>query len=162
MAADLRELRQGVDIAQYNMSQVASSPELLAPQGPFADDRHLAQNFLARLDDELRYLDIAAERASEATDLIAGQENGPAPVASPAGKPSVRRLAAPRLMTSQGTYSSSTAGTSRHAPHCSASSERWGCIRLAGRRSSPRLAVPPLTCGMSSCRVLRWLRLRWS
>ncbi len=61
MAVDLRELRQGVDIAGYNMAQLVSSAELLTPQGPFADDRNLAQTFLARLDDELRYLDIAAE-----------------------------------------------------------------------------------------------------
>jgi predicted nucleotide-binding protein len=93
MAADLRELRQGVQIAEFNMSQVISSPELLTPQGPFADDRHLAQNFLARLDDDLRYLDIAAERASEATDLLAGQENGRAAAADRAGQPSVRETA---------------------------------------------------------------------
>jgi predicted nucleotide-binding protein len=93
MAADLRELRQGVDIAEYNMSQVISSAGLLTPRGPFADDRKLAQNFLARLDDELRYLDIAAERAAEATDLAAGHEAGPAPAADQAGQPAVRETA---------------------------------------------------------------------
>ena len=94
MAVDLRELRQGVDIAEFNMSQVISSAELLTPHGPFADDRQLAQNFLARLDDELRYLDIAAERAAEATDLVAGPEAGRAPTADQAGQPSDRTAAA--------------------------------------------------------------------
>ena len=89
MAADLRELRQGVDIAEFNMSQVVSSAELLTPQGPFADDRHLAQNFLARLDDELRYLDIAADRASEATDLVSGQEAGRGQAPDHPAEPSV-------------------------------------------------------------------------
>ena len=94
MAADLRELRQGVDIAGFNMSQVVSGDELLTPQGPFADDRQLAQNFLARLDDDLRYLDIAAERASEATDLLSASEAGRAPAAEPAGQPSAGKAAA--------------------------------------------------------------------
>lgn len=84
---DLRELRQSADIAGYNMGQAVSRAELLTPRGPFADDRNLAQNFLARIDDDLRYLDIAAERASEATDLIAGQEDKSAPATSRAGEP---------------------------------------------------------------------------
>lgn len=94
MAADLRELRQGVDIAGFNMSQVVSGDELLTPQGPLADDRQLAQNFLARLDDDLRYLDIAAERAAGATDLMSGQEAGRAPAAEHAGKPSAGKAVA--------------------------------------------------------------------
>ena len=89
MAADLRELRQGADIAGFNMSQVINSAELLTPQGPFADDRHFAQNFLVRLDDELRYLDIAADRAAEATDLVSGREAERAPAADHAAYPSV-------------------------------------------------------------------------
>lgn len=76
MAADLRELRQGVDIAGFNMNQVIGSAELLTGQGPFADDRRLALNYLVRLDDELRYLDIAAQRASEATGLVSVPEAG--------------------------------------------------------------------------------------
>ena len=81
MASDLRELRQSVEIAEHNMSQVVSSAELLAPAGPFADDKNLARNFLARLDDELRYLDVAAERAAQATELPGQLNNGRAPAA---------------------------------------------------------------------------------
>ncbi len=90
MAVDLRELRQGVDIAEYNMRQVISSAGMLTPRGPFADDRNLAQGFLARLDDELRYLGIAAERAAEATDLLSQQEIGSEPAADHAGQPATR------------------------------------------------------------------------
>jgi predicted nucleotide-binding protein len=81
MAADLRELRQGAEIAEYNMTQVVNAAELLVPEGPLADDQRLAGNFLTRLDDELRYLDIAAERATEATDLLAGPERRAVPAA---------------------------------------------------------------------------------
>ena len=38
MAEDLRELRQAVVIAEYNMRQAARD-DLLTPAGPFADDR---------------------------------------------------------------------------------------------------------------------------
>lgn len=97
MAADLRELRQGVDIAEYNMGQVVSNAELLTPAGPFTDDKNLARVFLARLDDELRYLDIAAQRASEGTDLLVRQEDrqqvATAPVASRAGPSPARETA---------------------------------------------------------------------
>lgn len=81
MAADLRELRHGVEIAEYNMGQVVGSTVLLDPAGPFADDRDLAESFLARLDDELRYLGIAAE----ASGLRTGQEDRRVTAADRAG-----------------------------------------------------------------------------
>jgi predicted nucleotide-binding protein len=91
MAADLRELQHGVEIAQYNMAQVTGGTERLTSAGPFADDKNLAENFLARLDDELRYLDIAAERAAEATDLLTRQEDARA---STAGRATMSRARA--------------------------------------------------------------------
>jgi hypothetical protein len=93
MAADLRELRQGVEIAEYNMKQVVNLDEMLAPKGPFADDRNLARNFLARLDDDLRYLDIGVDRVSQATDLLAGPEHRAPPTAVRAGKAAAGALA---------------------------------------------------------------------
>lgn len=90
MVADLRELRHGVEIAGYNMRQAVGSAELLDPTGPFADDRDLAENFLAQLDDELRYLGIAAERAADALGLRAAQEDTRAPAADRAGLQHVR------------------------------------------------------------------------
>ena len=70
MSADLRELREAVEIAADNMGLVVSGPALLTPEGPLADDRDLARSFLARLDDEVFYLGVAADRAAGATDLL--------------------------------------------------------------------------------------------
>jgi predicted nucleotide-binding protein len=89
MAEDLRELRQAVEIAEYNMGQAARD-HLLTPGGPFADDRSLAGNFLALLDDDLRYLDIAADRATGATDLIASRRADPPTADPPAPVPGAR------------------------------------------------------------------------
>ncbi|HEX4094109.1 MAG TPA: CATRA conflict system CASPASE/TPR repeat-associated protein [Trebonia sp.] len=72
-AARLRSLRRGAEIAEHNMRLVVSSDRLLAPEGPFADDRNLAQWFQAQLDDDLAYLAIAEDRASAVT----GPPNGP-------------------------------------------------------------------------------------
>ncbi|HEX4831634.1 MAG TPA: CATRA conflict system CASPASE/TPR repeat-associated protein [Trebonia sp.] len=101
MAADLRELRQGVEIAEHNMSQVISGAALLVPGGPFADDKNLARNFVARIDDELGYLDIAAERAAQAAGLLGepdGADAAPpartAPASGAAGRPGGRGAAA--------------------------------------------------------------------
>jgi predicted nucleotide-binding protein len=85
MAADLRELRHAAEIAEHNMGLVITSADLLAPAGPFADDRNLARNFLVGLDDELRYLDIAAGRADEATNLLARRKTRRPPAAAPSG-----------------------------------------------------------------------------
>jgi predicted nucleotide-binding protein len=86
MAEDLRELRQAVVIAEYNMGQAARD-HVLTLGGPFADDRSLAGNFLAMLDDDLRYLDIAADRATGATDLIASRRPDPGPAATAGARP---------------------------------------------------------------------------
>lgn len=81
IAADLRELRHSVEIAGHNMRQVLGSAVPPDPAGPFADDRDLAENFLATLDDELHYLGVAAERAADASGLRAAPEMGRAPAA---------------------------------------------------------------------------------
>jgi predicted nucleotide-binding protein len=70
-AADLRALRRAAEIGEHNMGLVVSSGGLLAPEGPFADDRNLADWFQAQLDDDLAYLAIAADRAAAATGLAA-------------------------------------------------------------------------------------------
>jgi predicted nucleotide-binding protein len=71
LAADLRALRKSVEIAEHNMGLVISSAGLLAPEGPFADDRNLARWLLARLDDDVSYLAIAADRAAAGAGLPA-------------------------------------------------------------------------------------------
>jgi hypothetical protein len=83
-AADLRELRRSVEIAKHNMELVISSPGLLVPAGPFADDRNLASWFLDRLDDEVSSLGIAADRAAHSADLLAGQLGAEASPRTPA------------------------------------------------------------------------------
>jgi predicted nucleotide-binding protein len=66
-AADLRALRKATEIGEHNMGLVVSSDSLLAPEGPFADDRNLTHWFQTQLDDDLAYLAIAADRASADT-----------------------------------------------------------------------------------------------
>jgi predicted nucleotide-binding protein len=84
MAADLRELRQAVEIAEHNMGRAVGGLPL-SPAGPFADDLGLAGNFLARLDDEVRYLEIAAERATEVTGLLTARAAAGAATGAAAG-----------------------------------------------------------------------------
>jgi len=76
-SADLRELRQAVEIAVHNMGLIVSAPELLTSDGPFADDRYLGLSLRARLDDELFYLGIAAERVTELNDLLSREGQRP-------------------------------------------------------------------------------------
>jgi predicted nucleotide-binding protein len=66
-AARLQSLRRGAEIVEYNMGLVVSSDQLLAPEGPLADDRNLARWFQAQLDDDLAYLAIADDEASAVT-----------------------------------------------------------------------------------------------
>jgi predicted nucleotide-binding protein len=68
-AASLRALRRATEISEYNMALVVSSGSLLAPEGPFADDRNLTHWFQTQLDDDLAYLAIAADRVSADTEL---------------------------------------------------------------------------------------------
>jgi predicted nucleotide-binding protein len=70
-SADLRALRRAAEIGEHNMGLVVSSDGLLAPEGPFADDRNLAHWFQTQLDDDLAYVAIAADRAAAATGLAA-------------------------------------------------------------------------------------------
>jgi predicted nucleotide-binding protein len=67
--ASLRALRRATEIGEHNMGLVVSSDCLLAPEGPFADDRNLTHWLQAQLDDDLAYLAIAADRASADTGL---------------------------------------------------------------------------------------------
>ena len=84
--ADLRTLRRTVEIAADNLGRAFELGGLLAPGTPltvggtpftvggtplaagstlFADDAELARSFLERLDDEIAYLGLAAERAEQ-------------------------------------------------------------------------------------------------
>jgi predicted nucleotide-binding protein len=61
--ADLRDLRQSVEIAAGNLPRAFDLSGLLVPGSAFADDAALAQSMLEALDDEVAYLGRAAERA---------------------------------------------------------------------------------------------------
>lgn len=78
-AADLRALRAAAEIGEHNMGLAVSSDGLLAPEGPFADDRNLARWLQTRLDDDLAYLAIAADRTSAATGRPASRHGADDP-----------------------------------------------------------------------------------
>jgi predicted nucleotide-binding protein len=88
LMADLRELRRAAEVAAHNMRLAIQPPSLLAPAGPLADDRDLATSFLERVDDELWYLDVAAERAADGSAAARSRRAPAAP------KPRVTRAVA--------------------------------------------------------------------
>jgi predicted nucleotide-binding protein len=88
--ADLRSLRQSVEIAEHNMGLVVGSAGLLAPEGPFADDLNLARWLRARLEDSLSYLAIAADLETETGPNATGS---PARTRAPAPTPAAARPA---------------------------------------------------------------------
>ncbi|MFJ7983788.1 CATRA conflict system CASPASE/TPR repeat-associated protein [Streptomyces sp. NPDC096351] len=79
LALSLRELHRTGAIAAANMAETLRDrePAVLAGAGPFADDRQLAAWFLARVDDEAHYLELAASQAEQALALL------PPPAAPP-------------------------------------------------------------------------------
>jgi hypothetical protein len=81
MADELRDLRRTVEIAADNMARALGDE--VEVSGPFADDRDLAQWFLARLDDDSAYLDTATRRAQR---LTARRVRPPAGPERPAGR----------------------------------------------------------------------------
>ncbi|MFD4570924.1 CATRA conflict system CASPASE/TPR repeat-associated protein [Streptomyces sp. NPDC058417] len=64
---DLRALRRTVDIAAENLTRSVDLGELLRPGTAFADDAALARSFGERLDDDLAYLGLAVDGATELT-----------------------------------------------------------------------------------------------
>ncbi|GAA1275749.1 hypothetical protein GCM10009677_31540 [Sphaerisporangium rubeum] len=82
ICADLRELRESVTISVHNMSRVVGTPQLLAA-GPFADDRAMARSFIARLDDQIAYLEIAAHRTDRLEALSRASELAARPFPEP-------------------------------------------------------------------------------
>ncbi|MFB8406304.1 CATRA conflict system CASPASE/TPR repeat-associated protein [Streptomyces sp. NPDC055912] len=72
LAISLRELHRTGTIAAANMAETLRDrePMVLAGAGPFADDRQLADWFLARVDDEAHYLELAASQAEQALALL--------------------------------------------------------------------------------------------
>lgn len=61
--AELRTLRRTVEVAADNLGRSLDLGGLLTPGTVFADDAELARFLLERLDDEIAYLGLAAERA---------------------------------------------------------------------------------------------------
>ncbi|MEU2075518.1 CATRA conflict system CASPASE/TPR repeat-associated protein, partial [Streptomyces sp. NPDC013489] len=72
LAISLRELHRTGAIAAANMAETLRDREamVLAGAGPFADDRQLADWFLARVDDEAHYLELAASQAEQDLALL--------------------------------------------------------------------------------------------
>lgn len=62
-SADLRDMRHTVEIAADNMTRAFDLTGPLSQGGPFADDAALSRSLLERIDDDLRYLGTATERA---------------------------------------------------------------------------------------------------
>jgi len=91
LGADLRDLRQSVEIAAGNLRRAFDLSGLLIPGGAFADDAALADSMLEALDDEVAYLGRAAERAEltrragQDGRRTSAQEEPPA-VSGPAGQ----------------------------------------------------------------------------
>ncbi|WP_329179205.1 CATRA conflict system CASPASE/TPR repeat-associated protein [Streptomyces sp. NBC_01477] len=67
---DLRELRQTVEIAADNLGRALDLDGLLTGASPFAEDADVARALLQRLDDELAYLDISADRAARLAEWV--------------------------------------------------------------------------------------------
>jgi predicted nucleotide-binding protein len=76
--ADLRDLRQTVEIAADNLGRAFDVSGLMAAGTPFADDAGLARYLLEQLDDEVAYLGRSTERAEQVTGNIGGAAHGPA------------------------------------------------------------------------------------
>ncbi|MFB6655668.1 CATRA conflict system CASPASE/TPR repeat-associated protein [Streptomyces microflavus] len=72
LAISLRELHRTGAIAAANMAETLRDrePMVLAGAGPFADDRQLADWFLARVDDEAHYRELASSQAEQALALL--------------------------------------------------------------------------------------------
>ena len=68
--ADLRAMRQTVEIAADNLGRSLDNGRWLVPGGPFADDADLGRWLAQQLDDEASYLAIAAERAGQIPGLL--------------------------------------------------------------------------------------------
>ncbi len=67
---DLRALRRTVEIAADNLGRAFDLSGLREPGTPFADDAELARFLLERLDDEIAYLGLAAEKAERAAQQV--------------------------------------------------------------------------------------------
>lgn len=88
LADSLRELHRTVAITAANMAETLRDRDraVFCEAGPFADDRHLADWLLARVDDEAHYLELTASRADHALALLppAAGPWDPVPAPSPA------------------------------------------------------------------------------
>ncbi|MFE7902699.1 CATRA conflict system CASPASE/TPR repeat-associated protein [Streptomyces sp. NPDC057424] len=95
----LQEMHRTVEIAADNLTRAFDLEGMLTPGGPFADDAALARSFLERLDDQLAYLTVAAERAALASASgvppATGQSLEPAAGRPPAIRPIPTRGPAP-------------------------------------------------------------------
>ncbi|MFF2307991.1 CATRA conflict system CASPASE/TPR repeat-associated protein [Streptomyces sp. NPDC058128] len=130
LAISLRELHRTGAIAAANMAETLRDrePMVLAGAGPFADDRQLADWFLARVDDEAHYLELTASQAEQALALLP-----PPPAPPPEPFPTPPRL--PRTTADPHPNRSEPPDTVSH-PHPSRS-------RPEASRSAPAPAGAP-------------------
>jgi predicted nucleotide-binding protein len=88
LGTELRKLRRTVEIAADNLGRAFDLTGMLTPGSPFADDANLARSMLERLDDEVAYLDLDAERAGlSGNGLVMAAKSPPAEDARPAEDP---------------------------------------------------------------------------
>ncbi|MFB8077409.1 CATRA conflict system CASPASE/TPR repeat-associated protein [Streptomyces sp. NPDC056013] len=129
LAISLRELHRTGAIAAANMAETLRDREPMVLAGaPFADDRQLADWFLARVDDEAHYLELTASQAEQALALLP-----PPPAPPPEPFPTPPGLA--RTTSDPHPNSSDPPGTVSD-PHSSRS-------RSAASRSTPAPAGAP-------------------
>jgi predicted nucleotide-binding protein len=74
--ADLRDLRQSIEIEADNLGRAFDLTGLLTPGSPFADDAGLARYLVEQLDDEVAYLGRATERAEHVTANVPAATGG--------------------------------------------------------------------------------------
>jgi predicted nucleotide-binding protein len=74
---ELRTLRRTVEVAADNLGRSFDLSGLLAPGTLFADDAELARFLLERLDDEIAYLGLAAERAGQLPEPHKSEQHRP-------------------------------------------------------------------------------------
>ncbi|GGX04948.1 hypothetical protein GCM10010297_28120 [Streptomyces malachitofuscus] len=101
LSTGLQEMHRTVEIAADNLTRAFDLEGMLTPGGPFADDAALARSFLERLDDQLAYLAVAAERAA-LTSASGGQPAvapNPTPGPAPAPEPPAEAPGEPGLST---------------------------------------------------------------
>jgi predicted nucleotide-binding protein len=84
LRSELLAMRQTVEIAADNLGRAFDLTGCMIPGGMFADDVALGRWLLERLDDEVRYLAIAVDRAAQLAGLLPSAAAAPPAVSTPA------------------------------------------------------------------------------